>query len=67
MAFQQLKEYLSRSPIMSSPEVDEVLFAYLAIASYSISFVLTRVDSGIQRLVYYVSKSLNKAKVRYLP
>ena len=67
MAYQQLKEYLSRPPIMSSPKVDEVLFAYLAIASYSISFVLTRVDSGIQRLVYYVSKSLNKAKVRYLP
>ena len=40
IAFQQLKEYLSRPPIMSSPEVDEVLFAYLAIASYAISFVL---------------------------
>ena len=33
VAFQQLKEYLSRPPIMSSPEVDEVLFAYLATAS----------------------------------
>ena len=52
---------------MSSPEVDEVLFAYLAIASYAISFVLIRVDSGIQRLIYYVSKSLHEAKVRYLP
>ena len=52
---------------MSSPEVDEVLFAYLAIASYAISFVLIRVDSGIQRPVYYVSKSLHEAKVRYLP
>ena len=67
MAFQWLKEYLSRPPIMSSPEVDEVLFAYLAIASYAISFVLIQVDSGIQRPVYYVSKSLNKAEVRYLP
>ena len=52
---------------MSSPEVDEVLFAYLAIASYTISFVLIQVDSGIQRPVYYVSKSLHKAEVRYLP
>ena len=67
VAFQHLKEYLSRPPIMSSPEVDEVLFAYLAIASYAISFVLIRVDSGIQRLIYYVSKSLHEAKVRYLP
>ena len=40
MAYQQLKEYLSRPPIMSSPKVDEVLFAYLAIASYAINFVL---------------------------
>ena len=67
MAFQQLKEYLSRPPIMSSPEVDEVLFAYLAVASYAISFVLIRVDNGIQRPVYYVSKSLHEAEVHYLP
>ena len=67
MAFQQLKEYLFQPPIMSSLEVDEVLFAYLAIASYAISFVLIRVNSGIQRPVYYVSKSPNEAEVRYLP
>jgi len=52
---------------MSSPEVDEVLFAYLAVASHTVSFVLIRVDSCIQRPVYYVSKSLHEAKVRYLP
>ena len=52
---------------MSSPKVDEVLFAYLAIASYAISFVLIRVDNGIQQPVYYVSKSLHEAEVRYLP
>ena len=52
---------------MSSLVVDEVLFAYLAVAFYAISFVLVRVDSGIQQLVYYVSKSLNETEVRYLP
>ena len=31
-AFRQLKEYLSRPPIMSSPAVDEVLYAYIAVA-----------------------------------
>ena len=66
VAFQQLKEYLSRPPIMSSPEVDEVLFAYLAVASHAVSFVLIREDSGVQRLVYYVIKSLHEAEVRYL-
>ena len=40
MAFQELKRYLSHPPIMSSPVVDEVLFAYIAVALYAISFVL---------------------------
>ena len=52
---------------MSSPVVDEVLFAYIVVALYAISFVLIRVDSGIQQPVYYVSKSLNEAEVHYLP
>ena len=52
---------------MSNPVVDEVLFAYLAIAFCAISFVLIRVDNSVQRLIYYVSKSLNEAEVRYLP
>ena len=64
---QELKQYLSHPPIMSSPMVDEVLFAYIAVALYAISLMLVRVDSGIQRPVYYVSKSLNEAEVRYLP
>ena len=67
LAFQQLKEYLSRPPIMSSLEVDEVLFAYIAVAPHIVSLVLLRVDNGVQRPVYYVSKSLHKAEVRYLP
>ena len=55
------------APIMSRPEVDEVLFAYIAVASHAVSLVLVRVDSGVQMPVYYVSKSLHEAKVRYLP
>ena len=46
-AFQQLKNYLARPPIMSSPEPDEVLFAYITMASYVVSLVLIRVDCGV--------------------
>ena len=67
LAFQQLKEYLSHPLIMSSPEMDEVLFAYITVAPYAVSLVLIQVDSGIQWLVYYVSKSLHEAEVCYLP
>ena len=66
-AFQELKCYLFHPPIMSSPLVDEVLFAYLVVAPHAISLVLIRVDNGIQRPVYYVNKSFNEAEVRYLP
>ena len=52
---------------MSNPKADEVLFAYIAIASHAVSLVLIRDDNGVQRLVYYVSKSLHEAEVRYLP
>ena len=67
LAFQQLKEYLSRPPIMSSPRMDEVLFSYIAVAPHVVSLVLIRVDSGVQRPVYNVSKSLHEAEICYLP
>ena len=66
-AFQQLKEYFSHPPIMSNLETDEVLFAYIAVAPHAVSLVLIRVDDSRQRLVYYVSKSLHEAEIRYLP
>ena len=67
MAFQQLKEYLSRPLIMSSPAADEVLYAYIAVAPHAVSLVLIRDDNGFQRPVYYVSKSLHEAEIRYSP
>ena len=67
LAFQQLKKYLSQPSVMSRPEVDEVLFAYIALASHVVSLVLVWVDSGVLRPIYYLIKSLHKAKVCYLP
>ena len=67
LTFQKLKEYLSRLPIMSSPKVDEVPFAYIVVAPHTVSFVLVQANSDVQRPVYYVSKSLHEAKVCYLP
>ena len=52
---------------MSSPEIDEVLFAYITVAPHAMSLVLIRVDGGRQRLVYYVSKSLHDTEIFYLP
>ena len=43
------------------------MFAYIGVASHAVSLALIWVDSGMQIPVYYVSKSLHEAEVRYLP
>ena len=52
---------------MSSPEAEEVLYAYIAVAPHAVSLMLIRDDNGLQKPVYYVNKSLHEAEVRYLP
>ena len=46
--------------------MDEVLCAYIAVASHAMNLVLVQVDGGVQRPIHYVSKSLYEAEVRYL-
>nr|XP_023873111.1 uncharacterized protein LOC111985683 [Quercus suber] len=67
LTFQQLNDYLAQPPIMSSLKLNEVLFAYIAVAPYAVSLMLVRVNRGVQRPVYYVSKSLHEVEIRYLP
>ena len=52
---------------MSKPKEEEVLFAYIVLASHAVSLILIRVDNGVQRPVYYVSKSLQEVEIHYLP
>ncbi|XP_075645127.1 uncharacterized protein LOC142616128 [Castanea sativa] len=52
---------------MSRPIVNEVLFAYIAVANHAVSLVLIRVDNNVQRSAYYMSKSLHEVEVHYLP
>ena len=52
---------------MFSLVADEVLYAHIAMAPHAVSLVLIREDSGLQRPVYFVSKSLHEAEIRYSP
>ena len=52
---------------MSSPESDKVLYTYIVVAHHAGSLVLIRDDNGLQKPVYYMSKSLHEAEVIYLP
>ena len=43
------------------------LSTYIAMAPHAVSLMLIQIDDSVQQLVYYVSKSLHEAEVRYLP
>lgn len=67
MAFKDLKQYLSIPPTLFTLEKEEVLYAYLVVTDYAVNLVLVRNEDGVQRPVYYISKSLQDAETRYLP
>lgn len=64
-AFQDLKAHLLQLPTLTTPLPGETLFVYLAVSTDSISTVLIRDDRGVQRPVYFVSKLLQGAEMRY--
>ena len=65
MAFEEFKQYFSSPLVLSRPEKEEILYAYLAVTDYAASLLLVRNKSEVQRPIYYVSKSLHETC--YLP
>ncbi|XP_057793251.1 uncharacterized protein LOC131009864 [Salvia miltiorrhiza] len=64
-ALSQLKQYLTKPSLLSKPKDGEILYMYLAVSETAVSAVLVRDDEGKQSPVYYVSKSLLDAEIRY--
>lgn len=51
-AFVELKAYLAHPSVLSRPEKEEVLYAYVVVAQDAVSMVLIRMDEGVQKLMY---------------
>ncbi|KAM2268550.1 hypothetical protein ACFX1S_046664 [Malus domestica] len=64
-AFKNLKYYMSKTPLLSKPEVGDTLIIYLSVSASAVSSVLIRKDGNVERLVYYASKALQDAEARY--
>ena len=71
MAFEQLKLFLTKPPIMTVPQPDETLLIYITATSRVVStaIVVEREEAGhaykVQRPVYFISEVLNESKTRY--
>ncbi|PNX59981.1 gag-pol polyprotein, partial [Trifolium pratense] len=64
-ALQHLKKALSEPPVLSRPDVEEVLFIYLSVASEAVSTALVRETTEGQKPVYFTSKALQGPELRY--
>jgi hypothetical protein len=72
-ALAQLKDFLSKPPVLTAPRKQEQLLLCLAATTHMVStaIVIERQEDGhaypVQQPVYFVSKVLSESKARYQP
>jgi dsDNA-binding SOS-regulon protein len=72
-ALAQLKDFLSKPPVLTTPRKKEQLLLYLAATTHVVStaIIVERQEDGhaypVQRPVYFVSDVLSESKTRYQP
>ncbi|KAL2228596.1 UNVERIFIED_CONTAM: Retrovirus-related Pol polyprotein from transposon 17.6 [Sesamum indicum] len=64
-ALQELKEYLTKPPLLANLKEGETLLLYLGVSENAVSSVLVRKEGNNQNPIYYVSKMLQGAESRY--
>ena len=64
-AFEQLKDCLTSSPILAFPSMKEPFILYTDASQFAIGAVLAQLQKGLERVICYASKSLNKAQSLY--
>lgn len=65
VAFEQLKTYLSTTHLLAKPMQEDQLFLYLAVSEGAVSSALVKQEKGCQSPVYYMSKAMTDAEIRY--
>ena len=65
VAFQDLKEYLSKPPLLSPSIEGEDLFLYLAVSQTVVSSAPIHEELKVQRPVYYISQAFQGTRARY--
>ena len=64
-AFKQIKQYLGGILVLAKPRMSEDLTLYLSVSKHAVSGMLVRDKAMAQIPIYYVSKALQDAEIRY--
>nr|XP_025679639.1 uncharacterized protein LOC112779552 [Arachis hypogaea] len=64
-AFRHFKEILAAPPVLGKPKDGEPLYLYLAITGEALAAILVREDGKAQQPVYFISRALQGAELRY--
>ncbi|GKG02743.1 reverse transcriptase domain-containing protein, partial [Tanacetum coccineum] len=66
-AFKQLKQHLSKLPMLVAPKPMEELIVYMSASHRAISEVLMTERNTVQTPVYFVSRALQVPELNYTP
>ena len=62
----EIKQYLIEPPILASPKAGDTLYLYIIVLEVPISVALFKEgENQKQRLIFFISKSLEEAETRY--
>ena len=64
-AFDEIKDYLTKPPVLVPPRQDRPFYIYLSVADTSIASVVVQVHDGLERVVFYISRRMLDAETRY--
>jgi hypothetical protein len=64
-AFEEIKEYLARPPVLVPPQQDMPFYIYLSVGDTSIASVVVQVYDGKEKVVFYLSRRMLDTETRY--
>ena len=64
-AFDEIKEYLTKPPVLVPPQQDRPFYIYLSVADTSIASVVVQLYDGLERVAFYLSRRMLDAETRY--
>jgi hypothetical protein len=64
-AFEEIKEYLARPPMLVPPQQDRSFYIYLSVGDTSIASVVVQVYDSNEKVVFYLSRRMLDTETRY--